>query len=151
MTFLCKSSFAFTTTKSSPLNLATSSHAPQKAFVPTKQHQTTPLLTTLSIKTRKFDESEFESAEAKSAYFDKINGMGPGMYLFIIVLLINVWEFSIPVEYRRNKFCSAAQVEQQLDPHCMTFQGWASGIADYYKGGGGIHFDFSIEEKAPKK
>jgi hypothetical protein len=29
----------------------------------------------------------------------------------------------------------------------MTTDEWTSGIADYYKNGGGVHFDFSIDPK----
>eukprot|EP00568_Trieres_chinensis_P004048 CAMPEP_0183292988 /NCGR_PEP_ID=MMETSP0160_2-20130417/1851_1 /TAXON_ID=2839 ORGANISM="Odontella Sinensis, Strain Grunow 1884" /NCGR_SAMPLE_ID=MMETSP0160_2 /ASSEMBLY_ACC=CAM_ASM_000250 /LENGTH=156 /DNA_ID=CAMNT_0025454039 /DNA_START=39 /DNA_END=509 /DNA_ORIENTATION=+ len=72
-------------------------------------------------------------------------GLRRGLYLFLIVGLINVWSFSIPPEFRRAQFCSAEQVELNPGSHCITTEKWVEGIADYYKNGGGIHFDFSIE------
>ena len=76
---------------------------------------------------------------------DKVQGIGAGTVIFGVVLLLNIWSFSIPVEFRRAKFCSAEQVAEKVDVHCMTTDQWFGGIANYYENGGGVHFDFSVE------
>uniref|UniRef100_A0A7R9W3C7 Uncharacterized protein n=1 Tax=Pseudictyota dubia TaxID=2749911 RepID=A0A7R9W3C7_9STRA len=79
---------------------------------------------------------------------DAIMGMNTGPYLFALVLALNIWSFSIPVEFRRARFCSEQQVlNARPGNKCITFGNWVGGIADYYRNGGGIHFDFSIEEQ----
>lgn len=73
-------------------------------------------------------------------------GSGPrGWGLLIFALLINVWLFSIPTEFRRAKNCSVEEVQLYPDSNCMTTEMWVEGIAEYYRNGGGLHFDFSIE------
>jgi hypothetical protein len=60
-----------------------------------------------------------------------------------IVLALCIWLFSIPTEFRRAHLCSdedAAVYEQ-----CWTLGQWTDGVADYYKKGGGVNFDFSID------
>ena len=74
------------------------------------------------------------------------DGIGVGKYLLIIVMLLNVWAFSIPVEFRRARFCSEEDVRLYPDRHCTTFETWKTGITDYYANGGGVDFDFSVEE-----
>lgn len=74
------------------------------------------------------------------------DGTDAGKYLLGLVLLVNVWAFSIPVEFRRARFCTEEQVRLNTDSHCITFDNWKSGIIDYYANGGGAQFDFSVEE-----
>mmetsp|Transcript_52350 Transcript_52350/g.126623 ORF Transcript_52350/g.126623 Transcript_52350/m.126623 type:complete len:200 (-) Transcript_52350:79-678(-) len=78
----------------------------------------------------------------------KTLGLDRAAIIMPIVLLINIWFFTIPPEFRRARMCSemdtAAYPEQ-----CMTPKMFASGIVDYYKGGGGIQWDFSIAEDNP--
>lgn len=78
---------------------------------------------------------------------DKVNsiiGIDRGLYLWAIVLAVNVWFFSIPVEFRRTRICNEADTAQFPD-RCMTANQFKSGIRDYYANGGGIKWDFSIE------
>jgi hypothetical protein len=71
-------------------------------------------------------------------------GMRRGLIIFPIVFLLNVWMFTIPPEFRRTKICNDEQ--SQLYPNqCMTMPQWMNGVKEYYKNGGGIHFDFSID------
>mmetsp|Transcript_17376 Transcript_17376/g.35700 ORF Transcript_17376/g.35700 Transcript_17376/m.35700 type:complete len:161 (-) Transcript_17376:236-718(-) len=80
---------------------------------------------------------------------DKVNsliGIDRGLYLWAIVIAINIWFFSIPVEFRRTRICSEADT-RDFPTRCMTSQQFTSGIAEYYRNGGGIKFDFSIEGK----
>ncbi|KAL9184201.1 hypothetical protein ACHAXT_002287 [Thalassiosira profunda] len=78
---------------------------------------------------------------------DDTDGRGTGKVLLVLAMLANVWAFSIPVEFRRARFCTEEDVRLYPDRHCMTFDMWKSGIADYYANGGGVEFDFSIEDK----
>jgi len=74
-------------------------------------------------------------------------GLKEGKYLLIFAFLVNVWLFSIPPEYRRARFCNEEDVRLHPEKNCITFDAWRQGIADYYAGGGGVSFDFSIEGK----
>eukprot|EP01082_Thalassiosira_pseudonana_P014445 g12993.t1 g12993 contig7:630237-630698(+) len=77
-----------------------------------------------------------------------VDGSTVGSFLLAGVLLINVWIFSIPTEFRRARMCNPNDVAIYAESrNCMTQQEWAGGIADYYANGGGIKFDFSIEGK----
>lgn len=75
-------------------------------------------------------------------------GLKRGAILLPIVLLVNVWMFSIPVEYRRARICSEQQVRENPNSKCMTADSWKQGVADYYANGGGIKFDFSVDPDA---
>lgn len=90
-------------------------------------------------------------SEPKKKSTSEILGIDRGLYLIAIVLLFNVWIFSIPPEFRRAKICSEEQVIQFPESGCMTGAKWASGIKDYYANGGGISFDFSIDPKSQPK
>lgn len=74
-----------------------------------------------------------------------------GNYLFGFVLLVVVWSFTIPPELRRTHFCFSRTCRLdntgKLCYDCTSFGEWATKVSNYYKGGGGINFDFSIEEK----
>lgn len=77
-----------------------------------------------------------------------IDGKDRGNYIMAVVLFLNVWLFSVPPEFRRAYICPPQDycIEQRSRcSNCVTFQEWTDGIADYYKGGGGIQFDFSID------
>jgi hypothetical protein len=72
-------------------------------------------------------------------------GLKRGRVLEIIAVALAVWLFTIPAEFRRAKFCS--ELETTMYTECYTPKQWIGGVADYYKGGGGIAFDFSIDQK----
>jgi hypothetical protein len=80
---------------------------------------------------------------------DKVSydGKNRGYVIEAIVLSICVWFFSIPPEFRRTHFCPTSRcVENRATCYdCVTFGEWKVRVADYYKGGGGVHFDFSID------
>ena len=75
----------------------------------------------------------------------KITGTDAGVWLLGFALIFNIWAFSIPVEFRRARVCSAEQVELYPESKCMTTEMWLEGVTEYYKNGGGVSFDFSIE------
>ena len=75
-------------------------------------------------------------------------GLKRGAIILPIALLVNIWMFSIPVEYRRARICSEQQVRENPNSKCMTTETWRKGVADYYANGGGIKFDFSVDPDA---
>jgi hypothetical protein len=75
------------------------------------------------------------------------DGLREGKYILLFALVVNVWLFSIPTEFRRARVCSVEDVQLYPDRHCTTFDAWRQGVAEYYAYGGGVHFDFSIEGK----
>jgi hypothetical protein len=76
-----------------------------------------------------------------------VDGSTTGAFLMAFVLLINVWIFSIPTEFRRARICKEEDVVLYPNKNCITANEWVRGVGDYYKNGGGVQFDFSIEGK----
>jgi hypothetical protein len=78
-----------------------------------------------------------------------VDGSRRGGYIFALVVAFCVWQFTIPPKFRRAHFCSSEACVQQRSScsDCVTIQEWTSDIADYYRGGGGIQWDFSIDPK----
>jgi hypothetical protein len=74
-------------------------------------------------------------------------GLFRGSIVFFVVFLFNVWLFSIPTEFRRNRFCTEEEVRLYPERNCMTSEMWLDGISKYYQNGGGAQFDFSIANK----
>jgi hypothetical protein len=74
-----------------------------------------------------------------------VDGSTTGAFLMAFVLLINIWIFSIPTEFRRARICKEEDVVLYANKNCITADEWVRGVGDYYKNGGGVHFDFSIE------
>jgi hypothetical protein len=72
-------------------------------------------------------------------------GLARGAVLLGVVALANLWSFSIPPDYRRAKLCSQEQVVLYPKSKCMTGSMWWGGVMNYYRNGGGVQFDFSIE------
>jgi hypothetical protein len=78
-----------------------------------------------------------------------VDGTGRGVILQGLVLLGIVWMFSLPTEFRRAHFCTIERcVENRSQCNdCVTFSEWKQGVADYYRNGGGIEFDFTVGEE----
>ena len=75
-----------------------------------------------------------------------VDGTQEGRILLIISCLAVVWGFSIPPEFRRARICTEEQVAAAAkEAHCTTFDNWKSELSQYYKDGGGIKFNFSVE------
>ena len=74
-----------------------------------------------------------------------VDGSTTGAFLMAFVLLINIWIFSIPTEFRRARICKEEDVVLYPNKNCITADEWFRGVGDYYKNGGGVQFDFSIE------
>lgn len=65
---------------------------------------------------------------------DAALGLGRGTVLLAVVLLVNVWFFSIPPEFRRTRICEEMDALAYPDK-CMTTTQFTEGIANYYKNG----------------
>ena len=75
-------------------------------------------------------------------------GMRRGVPIFIFTLMACVWLFTIPPEFRRTRFCGAVKtcIDNPASCHnCKTVGELSAEIKDYYKNGGGIQWDFSID------
>ena len=81
---------------------------------------------------------------------DKIQGTDRGTPILIFVMAACIWIFSIPPEFRRAYICAGTPCLEQrsLCNDCVTVTEWKDGILDYYKNGGGVQFDFSIDPKS---
>lgn len=93
-----------------------------------------------------FSKNKFQ--EQDSNYRNSVYGVNPerGPLLLGIVMLFCIWQFTIPVEFRRARFCSEQQVLQFPNSKCITVDNWIKNIQEYYQNGGGIQWDFSLEE-----
>jgi hypothetical protein len=76
---------------------------------------------------------------------NEIYGIDRGIPILAFALLLSAWLFTIPPEFRRAHFCASDQCVQARCNNCMTVSEWGSGIQDYYRNGGGIEWDFSID------
>lgn len=70
-------------------------------------------------------------------------GLGRGEVILPFVLAICIWMFSIPPEFRRARICPTAVTSAD----CVTGAQWMEDVQNYYKNGGGIQWDFSIDPK----
>ena len=79
-----------------------------------------------------------------------------GQVLLAIALLLNVWMFSLPPSFRRQNICTDEGYEKVVikggaqqgdDNYCITMEMWKDSIVEYYKNGGGVVFDLSIDPK----
>jgi len=75
-----------------------------------------------------------------------ITGTDQGVWLLGLAVICSVWFFTIPTEFRRSRLCDAEQVKLYPESKCITPSGWWSGVTGYYANGGGISWDFSLEE-----
>ena len=87
-----------------------------------------------SIATELKARKDISNDEKGEEYMDRVLGMNTGMYLGALVLALNIWIFSIPVEFRRTRICNEADTAA-FPNRCMTGEMWRNGIADYYKNG----------------
>jgi hypothetical protein len=75
-----------------------------------------------------------------------VDGMQTAPYIFTFMLLVCIWNFTIPTEFRRARLCSEQQVIDNPQSNCKTIPQYLTGIQQYYQNGGTIFkFDFSID------
>ena len=78
------------------------------------------------------------------------DGMREGRVILVLALFICTWLFTIPPEFRRAYICPLeiyCRDDQSLCADCTTWGQWFNGVAEYYQGGGGVSWDFSIDPK----
>lgn len=82
-----------------------------------------------------------------------IDGSGRGNFILALSILVCVWIFSIPPEFRRAHFCTTAPcVENRAACYdCVTFDEWRTKLKTYYDNGGGLQFDFTIDPNSKQK
>jgi len=87
------------------------------------------------------------SKDERPQFYDESEKRGG--ILFGLVFLICVWSFSIPVELRRDHFCFTEKCATNRSRcyDCVTVKEWSGKVREYYANGGGVQFDFSVEEK----
>jgi hypothetical protein len=73
-----------------------------------------------------------------------VDGTGRGLVIMAISLFACVWIFSIPPEFRRAHICTSDRPSAAST--CVQLGAWVDEVADYYRGGGGVHFDFTIDQ-----
>ncbi|KAG7351353.1 hypothetical protein IV203_010713 [Nitzschia inconspicua] len=83
------------------------------------------------------------------------DGTQRGAYLLGVVLLACLWIFSVPPEFRRAYLCGTERCVQDRQAYlcndCVTPEEWKRGIVEYYRNGGGVHFDFSVDPNSKLK
>jgi hypothetical protein len=81
------------------------------------------------------------------------DGTDRGIILQVIVVLAALWFFTVPPEFRRTKICPPTSNPDEfvatttgLRPRdCITSEEFQQNVQDYYRNGGGIQWDFSID------
>jgi hypothetical protein len=73
-----------------------------------------------------------------------VDGTGRGLVVMAISLFACVWIFSIPPEFRRAHICTSDRPSAAST--CVPLGAWVDDVANYYRGGGGVHFDFTIDQ-----
>jgi hypothetical protein len=107
---------------------------------PQEQHRTSSSAHHLNARTAVSTTRLYEGKKRSS--IDGVD-VAPGILAFAV--LLSVWQFTIPPNFRRTRFCAtAADVAERVN-NCVTTEEYTTGIANYYKGGGGIKWDFSID------
>jgi hypothetical protein len=76
-----------------------------------------------------------------------VDGLKNAPFILLGAVVLGIWLFSVPSDYRRARLCSEQQVIDNPGSRCMTFETWSNGIVDYYKNGGGVNFDFTVEKE----
>lgn len=87
----------------------------------------------------------------KKGYDD---GVDRGIPILAVTMLVILWCFTIPPEFRRAYICSDRCVDQRENPqcnNCVTGEEWSNGVKEYYRNGGGIQWDFSIDPNSKMK
>ncbi|KAI2513447.1 hypothetical protein MHU86_921 [Fragilaria crotonensis] len=76
---------------------------------------------------------------------NEIYGIERGYPILAFFFLLSAWFFTIPPQFRRARFCASDICVQTRCNDCVTVTEWVTGIQDYYRNGGGIKWDFSID------
>jgi hypothetical protein len=94
------------------------------------------------------------TSRSSPTYKPADDGRSVGFVLLGMSLLLSAWLFTIPPSFRRAYLCPsdyfansndgfAQQQEQRAD--CVPWGVWWSDVIEYYKNGGGVQWDFSVD------
>ena len=125
-------------------------HLPRVAPMPpplrSNQRSNTPTAATTTTALQESPSPSDDPEYRKSVYGESEER---GKILLAVVVLLNVWIFSVPVELRRGHLCFTESCAQNRSRcyDCVTIPEWFGDIRAYYANGGGVNFDFSIEDK----
>lgn len=79
------------------------------------------------------------------------DGRQVGFVLLAVSLVIATWLFTIPPSFRRAYLCPSDYfsevivVPESEQRECIPLQQWFANVGDYYRNGGGVQWDFSID------
>jgi hypothetical protein len=78
-----------------------------------------------------------------------LEGRSGGIPLLIASFIVSAWFFTIDPQIRRTHLCTSPRCveDREYCYDCKTFGEFKEMILDYYRYGGGIKWDFSIEPK----
>lgn len=130
------SSFAFTSVSLvTPMPRTTT-----KWYAPMSTHSHSSRLKTMTVVSLSLKKQQRTEQDIR-----RYSGTSRGLVLMAMVLLLNIWIFSIPPEFRRQKLCPQEIYDNNNNNNCITAQMWTDQIVEYYRNGGGFHLDFSID------
>jgi hypothetical protein len=106
-----------------------------------------------TVKTETLSSTQLNEQRNKELFELSQDGSGRGKVLLAAVFAACVWLFSIPPEFRRAFICptDACTSNRAACNQCVTTDEWTTGIKDYYRNGGGVRFDFSIDPRTLEK
>ena len=78
------------------------------------------------------------------------SGSGRGVPLLLMALAASLWFFTIPPDFRRTHICTTDRcvADRAFCSDCRTISEFRDDIATYYKNGGGVQWDFSIDPES---
>jgi hypothetical protein len=87
------------------------------------------------------------TAEEQKRRSEAIGGTGvEGKTLLFLGFFLSAWFFTVPTEFRHARICD--ERETAANPEVCTTPGmFGSKVVDYYKGGGGIKWDFTVADE----
>jgi len=85
------------------------------------------------------------------AELDDLQGTKAGVVILTFVMVIILWGFTIPPSIRRSTICTDDRClpNRSRCYDCKTLGELKKEVEDYYAGGGGIKWDFSVDPNNP--
>jgi hypothetical protein len=95
------------------------------------------------------------ASRSSPTYTPADDGRSVGFVLLGMSLLLSAWLFTIPPSFRRAYLCPSdyfananggiAQQQQEQQADCVPWGVWWSDVFEYYRNGGGVQWDFSVD------
>lgn len=126
---------------------------PSSTFAAASSTTTSRLLLTRARRAKREGSGEGKREEGEEVweknYDDGVEGAGTA--LLAMSLLLSAWLFTVPPEFRRAYLCPAelfvldVPVEERRE--CTPLSQWFADVFDYYRQGGGIQWDFTVDPR----